>query len=101
MIVRRYLHPLQEAQIDTLVLGCTHYPLLKNLIQPRIGKRVHLIDSSVEVAAIVQSFLNQNPPLSKSLESGEKSIYYVSDMTSTDSSIAEKIFGRPIELIKT
>ena len=100
MIVRRYLHPLKEAQIDTLVLGCTHYPLLKKIIQPRMGKKVHLIDSSVEVADIVKTFLDQNPHMSKSLESGEKSIYYVSDMTSTATSIAEQIFGRPIELIK-
>ena len=46
MILRRYLHALKDRQIDTLVLGCTHYPLLKHLIQPRIGKKVTLIDSS-------------------------------------------------------
>ena len=50
MILRRYLHSLKDQQIDTLVLGCTHYPLLTHLIQARIGKKVTLIDSSVAVA---------------------------------------------------
>ena len=50
MILRRYLHDLKNQQIDTLILGCTHYPLLKPLIQARIGKKVTLIDSSMATA---------------------------------------------------
>ena len=61
MIIRRYLHPLQNNQIDTLVLGCTHYPLLKELIQARIGRHVHLIDSSVEAARHLQKMLARTP----------------------------------------
>jgi len=101
MIVRRYLHPLKEAQIDTLVLGCTHYPLLKEIIQPRIGKKVHLIDSSIEVAKAVKTHLDQNAHLSKSLERNTENLYYVSDMTSTASSIAKQIFGKDVTLLKT
>ena len=44
-IVRRYLSPLRRERIDTLILGCTHYPLLAPLIQRYMGKRVKLIDS--------------------------------------------------------
>lgn len=98
MILRRYLHPLKLKTIDTLVLGCTHYPLLKNLIQSRIGKKVNLIDSSVEVAATVKNFLDDNQSLS--LSKGGENLYYVSDMTSAATTIANKIFGRPIELIR-
>jgi glutamate racemase len=100
MILRRYLQPLKNKQIDTLVLGCTHYPLLKQLIQPRIGRKVHLIDSSIEVAASVKNFLRDNPSFAESLESGPENLYYVSDMTSNAQTIADKIFGRHIELIK-
>ena len=62
MILRKYLAPLKQKQIDTLVLGCTHYPLLKDLIQHRAGKnRVRLIDSSIEVSLSLQAYLDKNP----------------------------------------
>jgi len=101
MIVRRYLQPLKRHQIDTLVLGCTHYPLLRDLIHPRIGKTTNLIDSSIEVAGAVKNFLINNPIIEKSLEHAGENLYYVSDTTSTAESIAEKIFSRPIQLIRT
>ena len=58
MILRKYLAPLKQKNIDTLVLGCTHYPLLKDLIQHRIGRKsVRLIDSSIEVAFTLKKYL--------------------------------------------
>lgn len=102
MIVRRYLHPLRTKQVDTLVLGCTHYPLLKHIIAPRIGKRVQLIDSSIEVGLAVHSFLTSHTDLAKSLYHPEKeSRFFVSDLTETANQLAAKIFGRPILLEKT
>ncbi len=102
MILRRYLHPLRLKQIDTLVLGCTHYPLLKHMIQPRIGKRVNLIDSSVEVALHVRDFLHTNVELQEQLlrSKESKSRFFVSDSTDTIQKMAAKIFGRPMKLEK-
>ena len=102
MIIRRYLHPLRLKQIDTLVLGCTHYPLLKDLIGARIGKRVSLIDSSIEMAKDVCHFLQENNEIKNQLErcKTEKSRYYVSDMTDAVQNMASKIFGRKIHLEK-
>jgi glutamate racemase len=51
LIAHRYLDPLRAADVDTLVLGCTHYPLLKPLISETIGESVGLIDSAEETAA--------------------------------------------------
>ena len=51
LIAREYLAPMQEAGIDTLVLGCTHYPLLKPLLAEILGPGVVLIDSAQETAA--------------------------------------------------
>ena len=97
MILRRYLHPLKNKQIDTLVLGCTHYPLLKNLIQARIGKKVQLIDSSIETARYLKKFLADNPGTLSSR--GEVShSYFASDCTDTALQVAERIFSRPMEL---
>jgi glutamate racemase len=98
MILRRYLHSFKDRQIDTLVLGCTHYPLLKDLIQARIGKRVKLIDSSIETAQYVKEFLVCNPNI-VSRQGRVSHNYYVSDSTETALKVAERIFSRPMELI--
>ena len=101
MIIRRYLQPLKNKQIDTLVLGCTHYPLLKNLIQPRIGKRVQLIDSSTAVADAIRNYIDTHPGIvTKEQEQHVQHGYYVSDLTDSASTIAEKIFGRKMELLQ-
>jgi glutamate racemase len=51
LIAREYLETMVEAEIDTLVLGCTHYPLLKPLLRDVLGPDVQLIDSAEETAA--------------------------------------------------
>jgi len=51
LIAAEYLAPLKQAGVDTLVLGCTHYPLLKPLLQRTMGAKVTLIDSAQETAA--------------------------------------------------
>ena len=100
MIIRRYLHPLKNRQIDTLVLGCTHYPLLAELIQPRIGKQVRIIDSSCAVAANLKKYLEQNGGIAGKLAGNMENRYYVSDITEGAKAIARRIFGREIDLIK-
>ena len=98
MIIRRYLHPLKLKNIDTLVLGCTHYPLLKKLIQPRVGRHIRVIDSSRAITAELAVFLRENPAVVKSLSSPGENEYYVSDMTEAAQATAERIFGRKINL---
>jgi glutamate racemase len=51
LVAREYLAPLVAADVDTLVLGCTHYPLLKDLFREELGSAVRLIDSAEETAA--------------------------------------------------
>ncbi len=58
-VAAEYLAPLKRAGIDTLVLGCTHYPLLKRVIQEAIGPEVRLIDSAAEVARAAKARLEQ------------------------------------------
>lgn len=100
MILRRYLQPLRALQVDALVLGCTHYPLLKRLIQPRIGKRVRIIDSSEEVSSSLKQYLASHPSLDATLFRGGENRFYVSDVTEAALATASKIFGRRIDLIK-
>ncbi|HEY7877448.1 MAG TPA: glutamate racemase [Gemmatimonadaceae bacterium] len=51
IIAREYLRPFASNHVDTLVLGCTHYPLLKPLLSEIVGRDVRLIDSAAETAA--------------------------------------------------
>lgn len=99
MILKKYLYSLKNQQIDTLILGCTHYPMLKHLIQPRIGKRVTLIDSSVEVAKYIKRFLEKQPNLLTTKKNPQvRHRYVVTDLTETTEHIAAQIFKRPIQL---
>jgi glutamate racemase len=99
MILRRYLHTLKDRQIDTLVLGCTHYPLLKALIQPRIGRKVALIDSSVATAEYLQGYLAGETALAPDHgHTPGQNRYYVTDLTESAQFMTEKIFQRPIDL---
>lgn len=101
MVLRRYLGPLKQKMVQSLVLGCTHYPLLKDLIRPRIGKRVEIIDSSEEVAKEIKFFLDTNGDFARQLSQDGEHFYYVSDLTDAAESIAERIFGRNVSLMKT
>ena len=89
MIVKKYLQPLKTRQIDTLILGCTHYPLLKKVIQRKIGKRVHLIDSSISAANSVKAFLDANRQIDQRLGRNDHLTLFVSDVTNQFKKIAE------------
>jgi glutamate racemase len=57
MIVQEYLAPLRDQAVDTIVLGCTHYPLLAPLIQETVGPAVMLVDSAAETARALNAVL--------------------------------------------
>ena len=110
MVLRGYLHPLRQHQIDTLILGCTHYPLLTHLIRKRIGKKVQLIDSSIETAWHLKTFLDNSPEITSNIKGKfegcqshrlSKNRFFVSDSTPPLQKLADGIFGRKINLIKT
>ncbi len=89
MIVKKYLQPLKTRQIDTLILGCTHYPLLKKVIQRKIGRRVQLIDSSLSVSNSVKAFLAANTEIDRRLGRNDHLTLFVSDVTDQFKKIAE------------
>ncbi|MDM8524246.1 glutamate racemase [Desulfococcaceae bacterium HSG8] len=98
MIIKKYLHPLKVRQIDTLILGCTHYPVVKDIIQRKIGKRVKLIDSSVAVAGKVKGFLEENPGKEALLSQTGKSLFFVSDITAQFEHTSKNILRKKIRL---
>ena len=80
MIVRKYLAGLKTKQIDTLILGCTHYPVLRDLIQRKIGSRVKLVDSAEAIARQVSQYLESEDNASFSpISSPDQCRIYVTD----------------------
>jgi glutamate racemase len=70
-VIVRYLEPLLSDRIDTLVLGCTHYPLLSVAIARVIGNEITLVDSAENCATAVQETLDKQSLLSPATEPGE------------------------------
>ena len=97
-IVKKYLHPLKLKQIDVLILGCTHYPLLKTVIQTKIGKRVKVIDSSEALCDAVTAFLHEHPDVDGRLGRGGACQFYVSDVTEQFQKIANRILKKRVTL---
>ena len=97
-IVKKYLHPLKVKQIEVLILGCTHYPLLKDVIQAKIGKRVKVIDSSEALSASVIAFLHNNSDVESGLKKGGTCQFYVSDITEQFEQIAGTILKGRVKL---
>lgn len=99
-IVRRSLAPLRRKNIDTLILGCTHYPLLRSAIAPRIGNRVRLIDPAVEVAETVSVYLGKYPEIASAMSRAGAIRILVSDETPAFGKLAAKILGKAIGIEK-
>ncbi|MFN3568007.1 MAG: glutamate racemase [Caldimicrobium sp.] len=102
-IVRKYLIPLKMRGVDTLILGCTHYPLIKKLISEKAGKRIALVDPSDEIAIEVFSFLKENPQFTNSLpreEKGDNLEIWVSDLTPNYEKLAQLFLKRKVGLKK-
>ena len=100
MVVRRYLHPLREQQVDTLILASGHYSLLGPLIQARIGKRVRLIDSTQSLIDTVRHLLTQPATaMADRVGAAPHHRYFVTDRNPNFNNMAARILGRPVELL--
>jgi glutamate racemase len=99
LILNEYLLPMKKARIDTLVLACTHYPLLKVLAQRALGPEVTLVDSAQNTAAAIASAL-QSTGLSRAADArlGQVTIC-TTDRPAPFSRLAERFLGEKIEAI--
>ncbi len=95
-VARRYLSPLRDAGVDTLILGCTHYPILREIIGDIMGDHVVLIDSGKETALYASHLLRERHLLREEKTEGECS-FYVSDSTEGFSQIAGIFLGQNIK----
>jgi glutamate racemase len=98
-IAEEYLKELREKKIDMLVLGCTHYPILSEVIQKVIGSNVTLIDSGVASAEALDNELSKaDLYIGRNVPGIQE--FYVSDIPIKFKEVAELFFGRKINEVK-
>ena len=97
MILRRYLKPLQTARVDTLILGCTHYSILKERIQALMGEDLALICSGQVTAVKLVDYLERHPEIEALLSRGRTRRYLTTDLTPRFQQLAGQFMGRPID----
>ncbi|MFH1752618.1 MAG: glutamate racemase [Candidatus Omnitrophota bacterium] len=98
-IIKEYLGEFKKRGADSLILGCTHYPLLKPAIKRYMGKGVELIDSALETAKMVKEILRERGLISKKRRSPRHK-YFVTDEPSAFKRVGEKFLGGRIGTIK-
>lgn len=100
LIAREYLSPFQAHAVDTLVLGCTHYPLLRPLVARVVGPDVRLVDSARETAAATGRAL-ASAALAVSGERPPVRRFVVTDAPEQFARVAAHFLGAPLEHVET
>lgn len=96
LVAERYLAPVRAAGVDTLILGCTHYPIISATIASVMGKGVRLIDSGREAALALAQALKENDLLCQQGTPRQVS-YYVTDTPENFMNVAELFLGHSVE----
>lgn len=99
LIAQEYLKPVIAEQIDTLVLGCTHYPLLKPLLHKVMGDNVKLIDSAEAMADIAADLIDKEK-LGRDNCIAPEYLFYVSDVPYRFQAIGERFLGRALSRVE-
>lgn len=97
MIIKKYLRPLKDAQIDTLILGCTHYPLLIKEFKRIAGKRVNVLNAPKIVADKLVDYLNRHPEIESKLTQGGQIKYLTTNSPEHFDELGSKFLGSSIK----
>lgn len=95
-ILKKYVRPLKSTAIDTLILGCTHYPFLKNDIARIMGKNCRVLDAPAIVADKLTDYLHRHPEIQTRLTRNSTRTFYTTDDPERFKSFGENFLGRKI-----
>jgi len=95
LVIERYLSEIIKAEADTIILGCTHYPIIAEAISQVVGENVTLIDSGRETAIYAAKILKENNILNDSAKTGACE-YYVSDTPDGFENVANVFLGENV-----
>lgn len=100
-ILKKYLHPIKSANIDMLILGCTHYPIMHKDFQKYMGKKVKVFETGEVVAKSLKDYLRRHPEIEKKLskaKTGQGKVKFVTtDDPQSMKTFAESYLGRRIQ----
>ncbi len=96
LVIKRYLTQLKQNGIDTLILGCTHYPLLRGAVSDFMGEGVTLVDSGYETAVYAAKVLKEQNLLNSD-QTVKNTEFYVSDTPDGFENVAGLFLGRDME----
>lgn len=96
LVAEQYLAPMKAAGVDTLILGCTHYPILAPILQKIMGDSVTLIDSGREAALWTKQILQERDLLNDSAVEGTRR-FYVSDSGENFASVGAMFLGHSLD----
>ena len=99
LVANIYLGPLKLDKIDTLILGCTHYPLLKEVLQETLGEGVTLVDSALETAKALKKVLGDRDLLSEKTQGGSRR-YFSTDAPEKMRTLARRFLGHQLEKVE-
>ncbi|EGV10294.1 Asp/Glu/Hydantoin racemase domain protein [Parvimonas sp. oral taxon 393 str. F0440] len=74
-----YLDELIKQNVDTIVMGCTHYPILENTIKTVVGKNINLVNPAKETAIEMKNYLEKNSLLNEEVQNNKNNIFYITD----------------------
>ena len=100
MILKKYLRPLKHANIDTLILGCTHYPLLQKEIDRMMGKSCQVISSAQASAEAIELYFEAHPDLFEEISKNGSRTYLTTDSVERFAEIGGRFLGQKIEVQK-
>ena len=101
LIAREYLAPLVAAHVNAVVLGCTHYPLLRPLLADLLGTNVRLIDSAEATAQAVEGVLKLRGLLAATADTAPQHRFVASDAPAQFLRLGQRFLGEAIERVET
>jgi len=96
IILKNYLEPLLREDIDTLILGCTHFGILEDKIKDIIPKNIQIISEAGIVAKKLNEYLSRHPEIENVLSKNSERVFYTTDTTSKFEALGSKFYGEQI-----
>ncbi|HUT22224.1 MAG TPA: glutamate racemase [Candidatus Bipolaricaulota bacterium] len=97
-ILRTYLRPLKNKKIQSLILGCTHYPILIKQIRRVMGKQVDVPNPAKIVAESLKDYLKRHPEIETKLGKNKERKYLATDLTENFEKMAERFLGQKLKI---
>lgn len=92
-ILKKYLAPIKDFAPDTIILGCTHYPIIHDVFEDILGKQVHVLDSATVVAHSLADYLMRHPEIESQITKNGKRLFTCTDAPERFAGFAQTFLG--------